>query len=420
MNGFLRSCYGRIMTSLFAAFLSASTALAENLLAIDDGSLIGRFEDLMTLPPQKQAPTYRNMDRLYPTRVIGTAAFPLPQGRPLDVKYSVNGETLSVDDFMARNNTAGLLVLKGGEVVLERYAMGNNARTKWNSFSMSKSITSTLVGAAIQDGLIKSLDDPVTRYVPLLQDSAYEGVTVRQVLQMRSGVKWSENYLDPSSERRKMLAVQVAHERGGVLKFMRELPRAAEPGTLFNYNSGESYVLGEILAGAIKRPLSKYLSEKIWAPFGMESDAYWELDAPGGQEVAGSGVNATLRDFGRFGLFILNNGVIGGTQVLPSDWIAQSTSVDPASLSAPGKLKGYEPGGYGYQWWTFPVGDRALPNLDGGLFAALGIFGQQIYLNPKERLVVVIHSTWPEPIYEKSLVETYALLGAMTGALRGQ
>ena len=227
-------------------------------------------------------------------------------------------------------------------------------------------------------------------------------MTVKQVLQMSSGVKWSEDYLDPESERRKMLRMQIAQDRGGVLKFMAQLPRVASAGTQFNYSTGEAYIVGEILAGAIKQPVSQYLSMKIWVPCGMESDAYWQLDSPNGQEFTGSGLNATLRDFGRFGLFILNKGVVDGKRVLPDDWIADATQADPASRLAPGKLKGFEPMGYGYQWWTFPTGDKALPELDGGLFAALGIFGQQIYINAKERLVVVLNSTWPKPIDGKS------------------
>ena len=375
---------------------------------------IGRYEDLMTLPPALQAPTYRHMDRLYATRAIrrGTHVHPLPAGRPIDT------QRFGIDGFMARNHTAGLLVLKDGDVVLERYAMGNDAATKWLSFSVAKSLTSTLVGAAVKDGHIASLDDPVVCYLPALRGSAYDEVSVKQVLQMSSGVAWNEDYLDADSDRRQLLRVQLAREKGAVLKFMAQRPRVAPAGTRFNYSTGETCLVGEILASAIRRPISDYLSQKIWAPFGMEADAYWQLDAVDGQEFTGSGVNAKLRDFGRFGLFVLGGGVAGGQQVLPDGWVADATRVDAASHLAPGTLAGFEPMGYGYQWWTFPTGAKALPELDGGLFAALGIFGQQIYIHPKERLVVAIHSTWPAPIHPPSLVETDALLGALTAALR--
>jgi CubicO group peptidase (beta-lactamase class C family) len=412
----------RATTALVATLGMAAglQAQAQAQPAAPQDEVFGRYEDLMTLPPELQAPTYRHMDRLYPTRTIqrGTHVHPLPEGKKIDVSYQVGDQRYGIDEFMARNRTAGLLVIKDGKVVLERYAMGNDAKTKWLSFSVAKSLSSTLVGAAVKDGFIASLDDSVVKYVPALRGSAYDEVTVKQVLQMSSGVAWNEDYLDPASDRRQMLRAQLAQEKGAVLKFMAQLPRVAPAGTRFNYSTGETYLVGEILAGAIKQPISAYLSKKIWAPFGMEADAYWQLDSPNGQEFTGSGVNATLRDFGRFGLFVLEGGVAGGKQVLPANWIADATRADPAQRLAPGTLKGFEPMGYGYQWWTFPVGEKALPNLDGGLFAALGIFGQQIYINPKEKLVVAIHSTWPKPIHGPSLVETDALLGALTAALR--
>ena len=413
-----RSRIARASAALIATLGLAASVHAQS--PPPPAEAIGRFEDLMTLPPQLQAPTYRHMDQLYPTRAIrrGAQVRPLPAGQPVDVTYQVGEQRLGIDEFMARNQTAGLLVIKDGKVVLERYAKGNDANTKWLSFSVAKSMSSTLVGAAVQDGHIRSLDDKVVQYVPALRGSAYDDVTVRQVLQMSSGVAWNEDYLNPESDRRRMLRAQIAQEKGAVLKFMARLPRVAPAGTKFNYSTGETFLVGEILAGAIKQPISDYLSQKIWAPFGMESDAYWQLDSPNGQEFAGSGLNATLRDFGRFGLFILEGGVAGGQQVLPDQWMADATRVDPAQRLAPGTLKGYEPMGYGYQWWTFPTGEKARPNYDGGLFAALGIFGQQIYIHPKEKLVLVIHSTWPKPVHGPSLVETDALLGALVAALR--
>lgn len=369
----------------------------------------------MTLPSELQAVTYQNMEQLYPTRVIarGAHVYPLSEGKPLNFEYAWEGKALDIAAFMRRNHTAGLLILHQGRVVLERYAKGNNENTKWMSFSLAKSISSTLVGAAIQDGLIDGLDVLVTDYLPTLKKTAYEGVTLRHILQMRSGVGWDENYSNPTSDRRNMLAIQVANVRGGVLNYMRQLSQVAAPGSLFNYSTGETYLIGEILASAIQKPLSTYLSEKIWRVYGMQSDAYWQLDAIQGQEFAGSGLSATLRDFGRFGQFILDNGKISNTQVLPMNWMREATSVDSTSLTAPGKVKGYEPLGYGYQWWTFPTGKSALENLDGGLFAALGIFGQQIYIHPQVQWIAVFNSTWPKPMDTSCLQETLSFLGAV-------
>lgn len=392
-------------------------AQADERAQADDPALIGTYGQMMTLAPAMQAPTYRNMAGLYATRVIkaGGRPRPLPLGEPLEPVITVDGQACPVDVFMARNRCAGLLVLVKGEIALERYALGNTARTRWLSFSVAKSISSTLVGAAVQDGRIASLDDPVNRYVKALTGTAYDGVTVRQILQMRSGVRWNEDYLDPASDRRRLLAIQMAQERGGVLRYLASLPRVAEAGTVFNYSTGETCLLGEILAGAIGQPVSDYLAARIWTPYGMETDAYWQLDAPGGLEITGSGLNATLRDFGRFGLFVLGGGVIdqasaAPTAVLPPGWMAEATSTDPASLTAPGRIPGFEPMGYGYQWWTLPPSATGPATPGRHHYAALGVFGQQIHVLPAEGLVVALHSAWPRPLEGPSLAETLALL----------
>ena len=152
-----------------------------------------------------------------------------------------------------------------------------------------------LIGAAIKDSYIKSINDPITVYLPKLAGSAYEGVTVRNLLQMASGVKWDETYTNPASDRRRMLEAQVAGKPGSILALMSKLPRAGEPGTIWNYNTGETQVVGELIRAAVKRPVAQYLSERIWSKFGMESDATWWVESPNGQEISGSGLSATLR-----------------------------------------------------------------------------------------------------------------------------
>ncbi|MDZ7630376.1 MAG: serine hydrolase, partial [Gemmatimonadaceae bacterium] len=174
---------------------------------------------------------------------------------------------------MRLNRVSGLLVLKQGRIALERYALGATPQTRWMSMSIAKSITSTLIGIALAEGRIRSLDDPVTAYVPALARSAYDGVSVRQVLMMASGVRWNETYTDPSSDRRRLLDAQIAQTPGEALAVMAALPRAAAPGTRWNYSTGETLVAGEVLRGAIGTSLSEYLSTKLWQPLGMESDA---------------------------------------------------------------------------------------------------------------------------------------------------
>lgn len=341
------------------------------------------------LYPDIQVRTFRNIDRLFPTRVIkhGTSVYPLPKSDvPLKgVEFTSAGRKYDLYDYMSLNRVSGLLVLKNGKIAFERYELGNTETTRWMSMSVVKSISSTLVGAAIKEGYIKSLDDPITRYLPKLAGSAYEGVTVRNVLQMASGVRWNETYTDPASDRRRMLEAQLAGKPGSILELMRSLPRAAAPGTIWNYNTGETQVVGELIHAAVKRPVAQYLSERIWSKFGMESDATWWLDSPNGQEIGGSGLSATLRDYARFGLFFMNGGLAGGEKILPDGWVAETGS---------SKVIGGRRVGYGYMWW---IPDAAADPVHEGAFLARGIFGQYVYLNPREKLVIAVWSARPKP-----------------------
>jgi CubicO group peptidase (beta-lactamase class C family) len=287
-------------------------------------------------------------------------------------------------DYMSLNRVSGLLILKDGKIAFERYELGNNETTRWMSMSVVKSITSTLVGAAIKDGHIQSIDDPVTKYLPTLAGSAYEGVTIRNLLQMASGVKWDETYTNPASDRRRMLEAQLSGKPGSILALMSTLARAGEPGKIWNYNTGETHVVGELIHAAVKRPVAQYLSERIWSKFGMESDATWWLESPNGQEIGGSGLSATLRDYGRFGLFVMNHGLVGEEQILPEGWVSEAGT---------SKMIGGKKVNYGYMWW---IPDSANP-VHAGAFFASGIFGQSIYINPAAKVVVVVWSARPKP-----------------------
>jgi CubicO group peptidase (beta-lactamase class C family) len=342
-----------------------------------------------TLYPDIEVRTFRNIDRLFPTRTVrrGTHVFPLPKSEsPLkSVEFISAGKKYDMYDYMSLNRVSGLLILKDGKIAFERYELGNNEATRWMSMSVVKSIASTLVGIAINDGYIKSIDDPVTKYLPTLSGSAYEGVTIRNLLQMASGVKWDETYTNPASDRRRMLELQLSRKPGSILKFMSTLKRAGEPGTIWNYNTGETYIVGELIHAAVKKPVAQYLSERIWANFGMESDATWWLESPNGQEIGGSGLSATLRDYGRFGLFVMNHGIVGEERVLPENWVAEAGS---------SKMIGGKMVDYGYMWWVADA--SANPIHEGALFAS-GIFGQSLYINPATKVVVVVWSARPKP-----------------------
>jgi CubicO group peptidase (beta-lactamase class C family) len=361
------------------------------------------------LTPEMAVNTFRNIDRLFPTRTVPRASTPMPlppAAAPLGtVSFSDRGNRYDLEDYLELNRVAGLLVLKEGRVSLERYRFGNSERTRWMSMSIAKSITSTLIGAAVKQGHIASVSEPVTRYVPSLAGSAYESVSVRDVLMMSSGVRWNETSTDPASDRRRLLEAQISQVPGSALAVMSGLPRAAKPGTVNNYNTGETQVAAEILRSAVGRPLATYLSERIWSRFGMEADANWWLDSPNGIEIGGSGFSATLRDYGRFGLFFLNGGLAAGEAILPAEWTREATT--------PKVLPGGTPLAYGYLWWT---GTTPASQRDGA-FAAEGIHGQFLYVNPVAKVVIVVWGAQPKPT-GGAVINDWLFFDAVTDALR--
>jgi CubicO group peptidase (beta-lactamase class C family) len=362
-----------------------------------------------TLTSDIQVRTFRNIDRLFPVRVVkhGPHVLALPPAakRLPRFEFTSGGKSFDLIDYMALNRVTALLVLKDGQIAYEDYEMGNNERTRWMSMSMVKSITSSLVGAAIQQGYIHGIDDLVTQYVAKLKGSAYDGVSIRYLLQMASGVKWDETYTNPASDRRRMLEAQIAQRPGAILDLMSKLPRAGAPGTIWNYSTGETFVAGAVVRAAVGRPLAQYLSERIWTKAGMEADATWWLESPDGLEIGGSGLSATLRDYGRFGLFLMNDGVVKGERILPEGWVREAGS----SKTIGGKVVDY-----GYMIWPFSASPGSVNQ---GAFQAVGIYGQHIYVNPRERVVIVVWSAQPKPT-DKEVIADEDFFAAATAALR--
>ncbi len=350
------------------------------------------------LYPDVQVNTFRNIDRLFPTRTVrrGATVRPLPKGESSldDFTFTANDRTYDIFDVISLNRVSGLIVIHDGAVRFEKYFLGNDEDTRWMSMSVVKSMTATLIAAAIQDGHIDSIDAPIVRYLPRFAGTAYDGVTVRNLLQMTSGVAWNETYTDPASDRRRMLEAQIGQQPGEILDIMAALPRAAEPGTRWNYSTGETHVAGALVAAATKRPVAVYLSEKIWSKAGMQADANWWLESPDGLEVGGSGLSATLRDYARFGLFMLEDGVIDGERVLPEGWMAEAGAR---------KTVGGEVVEYGYMLWP----------LHGRSYAAIGIFGQFVFVDPDIDLVVAMWSAQPKPVGKEG-VDEYVFLEALS------
>ena len=344
---------------------------------------------LLFLPSEAREVAFGAIDQLLPTRTITASTDPRPLlDAPLplgELVYQVDQREQTIDQLLDDRRVRGFLVLQGNQILLEHYARGHGPDTRWISFSVTKSVTSMLIGAAIRDGFIDSVDDPVTRYLPRFMGTAYENVTVGQVLQMASGIKWNEDYGDPESD------VAKAGGANGLslLNYLSDLERSASPGERFNYNTAETNLAGEILRAAIGNNATTYLERTIWHPFGMADDATWLLGEPYGGELGGCCISATLRDYGRLGLFAKSQYL--GTESERINHAFMKESVVPS--------RGYD--GYGYLWWLW--GDD--------VFSAIGIFGQHIYINPALDLVVAMHGN-------DDTAEALALEGTLIAAVR--
>jgi len=347
------------------------------------------------LQGDEQIASFRNTHRVSPTRRIvadgNVLSLPRQEIDLSNVEIRVGDVSMTTEEYMRNQRVAGLLVIKDAKIVYEKYGLGNTEDTRWVSFSVSKSIVAMLYGAAIKDGYILSVDEKVTDYLPRLKNSPYDKATIKNLLQMASGVAWNEDYADPNSD-----VAQASYETLELFEYLRHKPRDASPGEKFNYNTAETNLAGTLLRSATGNNLSTYLSEKIWRPYGMESDAYWQLTEPGGGEFGGCCINATLRDYGRLGLFALGQGKLSdGTEVLTKNWMADSTSPSLGSK------------GYGYLWWLN----------DDGTYEASGIFGQGIFIDPKENIVIAIHSARKSASKESDWALMQAMYTALVGAL---
>jgi len=387
----------RLYVVLSVCLLGAQAALADApfIDPADDAKFFGPPDDVLFWTPKQKVAGFRNADQLFSVRTVESSDKPEPLPEATvdldDVVVRVGDDSLTVDEYIKRKNVAGLLVIKNGEIAYERYALGNNKDSLWVSFSVTKSVVSMLVGAAIQDGFINGVDDMVADYLPRMRDSSYDQASIRNILQMASGVEWNEDYSDPDSD-----VGSINWETLPLLELLAGQPRTAPPGEVFNYNTAETNLAGIMLRSSIGNNLSTYLSEKIWKPFGMASDATWNLTEPGGGEFGGCCINASLRDYGRLGMFALADGRLpDGTEVLPAGWMQESTSPSKGNP------------GYGYFWW---LGDEHR-------FGASGIFGQGIRIDREENVVIAVQSARDEASNRDDWAWQIALYHALTDAV---
>ncbi|RMI29747.1 serine hydrolase domain-containing protein [Nocardia stercoris] len=323
----------------------------------------------------------------YPTALLAASDNPVPlggTGTPIEAGYDYQGTRRTLTDYLSRTATSSFLVVHNDSIVDERYFGGYSPVTPFNSWSVGKSITATAVGIALAEGAIRSVDDPVTDYVPDLSGSAYDGVSIRDLLHMSSGHQYDETQAtNPTTGSTASTIRMVAGT--SLAAQAEESKRDFVPGTRWNYDSMNSFVLGWAVANATGRPLSAYIQDKLWQPAGMQGPALMGQDDHG-NAIAFCCYHATARDFARFGLLYLHDGRAGDRQVVPEQWVRDSTHSTEPYLQ-PHQLMPGDPGateneyGYGYQWW---LGDG-----DRGDYAAIGLLGQFIYVSPKDDVVIV-------------------------------
>ena len=357
---------------LTAIFLSGPV------LSAPDEDLLGKAENYPVCPlvygPTQQrclVGTYSNFDQVVPARRVAKGSHTQP------LKKSDRELDLRADAFMDNNRNTGLLVMKGDTILAERYQYDRKPEHRFTSMSMAKTVVSMLIGISLKDGVIKSIDDKAEIYVPGLKGHPYGETSLRHLLTMSSGVKFTERY--DGTDDMTVLSAKTFFQKGpgGVDTVLSFTERARPAGERFVYASAETQVRGLVLRAATGKPIADYLSEKIWQPMGAEADATWLLDA-GGHEIAYCCLNATLRDWGRFGLLLANDGAFDGKQIIPAAWIRAATTPD-APFQRVGRAT--RNNGYGYQTWLISSPQRR--------FALLGVRGQAVFVDPDLKLVVV-------------------------------
>lgn len=357
--------------------------------------------------------SFRSIDDFFEVEPVATStilAAPLETAiAPLSVSVELAGKTMDLPTALKYTDTNALLVIKDGKVVYEEYRNGSDQDSRFVSWSMAKSITSILFGIALAEGQIQSIEDPIEQYLPDLKGTAFEGVTLKNMLLQRAGTDYKEWALFGSTDVDQLVEQSLFSGEKRFTDFgALSLKRKTAAGEKFNYSTLNSTLLGRVIEAATGMPLAQYTQQKLWIPAGMQDSAYWMLDGESGvgKAFAGGGFNATLRDYARIGLMMLNYGFINGKQVVPATWVEESTRY----LSDESVIKG-APRGYQYHWWTF---------LDSNIFEAVGIRGQYISVDPDTNTVIVKLSYWPKRGGGSYARENHQLLTAIRQSLTVQ
>ena len=360
---------------------------------------------------EKISKNFRSMESIFPSKPIAKSSIPYKlreNMRELNVSYKFGGKSHQMSEMLDRTSTTGILVVKNDVIVYENYFRGNSANARNTSWSMAKSFISGLVGIAIAEGKISSVNDPITKYVPELIDSGYNNVPIKHVLQMSSGVRFNEGYSNPKSDINQLMSKLFLHLRP-MDRVIADFPSEFASGKKFQYMSLDSHVLGLLLRRATGKSITDYFQEKLWQPLGAESDASWLTDLYG-TEITFCGLNATLRDYAKFGLLYLHEGKLNGKQILSEQWVKESITPDRPDLQANATdAKEYAGFGYQYQWW--------IPPDTNGDFVAMGHRGQFIYVSPKHQVVIVKTSAAEKSSTSEIRLETIALFRAIANVV---
>lgn len=353
-----------------------------------------KLESLLFWSQDEKERRFPMMQAIFPShRVqVGKTVDELDQGQSITPQWK---DDRSLDSYMKVNHIKGVLVLQNDSIRLEKYAAGVDQESLWTSFSMAKSVSSMLLGVALKEGDIESLDDNLKKYIPEFEGYDYGEVSVRQLLTMTSGIAWSEDYEDANSDVAQMYQNPCVGEESHILTYMKSLEFEHEPGTHWNYSTGETDLVGILIQKATGKSLAEYLSEKIWKPWGMEHCAYWLADECSNLNIGGSGLSASLRDYARLGHLMLNKGQRDGMRLLSEEWLADATSLLQQTDE--------QGGGYGYLWWRFKNGS----------YAAVGIFGQMLYVNPDQNLVIAQVAAWPKASSKELIKERLKFIKAV-------
>ena len=348
--------------------------------------------------------SFSHDDQLSRGNIVGKAASVAPLARAaaeISLSYNYKGRTGTIPDYLSRHPATGLLILKDRTILAEHYQYGRTDQDRFVSQSMAKTVTSMLVGVAVAEGKIRSIDDLAESYVPALAGSAAGATPIRALLHMASGIAFKEVY-DGHDDAAALGAAMFPRGSVGAVQGVRMFnTRETPPDTHWHYKGLDTVTLGLVLTAATGMPMAEYFSSRIWSRIGTESDARWTVDA-NGQEVALCCLSATVRDYARLGVLLAHDGAWDGTQIIPADWVRAATSVQ-APFLAPGQEAGFF--GYGYQVWLLPGPRRQ--------FVLLGIHGQAIYVDPTAKLVLVHTAVRKLPSRDPEAAELGALWRAL-------